>query len=376
MAYNWQQKDWPRFKYELQEIDDTLFAFAEETGRIRGMLNAMPDEMQTAAIIDTMVAEAIKTSEIEGEYLSRQDVMSSIRGNLGVDTKPALVKDKKAQGIGDLMVDVRKSYLEPLTEEKLFEWHRMLMTGSKGITTGAWRFHESPMQVISGALGNEKVHFEAPPSAQVPMEMKQFIDWFNDTAPGGKKEIKKAPIRSAIAHLYFETIHPFEDGNGRIGRAIAEKALSQTLGNPVLLSLSRIIEADKKSYYAALEQAQRSNQITAWVKYFVGAALAAQKQANELIDFTLKKTKFFDRFKKEMNERQAKAVRKMLEAGPEGFTGGMNASKYISITKTSKATATRDLQHLSEMGVLLAQGGGRSTRYFLNLDLYRAACNQ
>lgn len=369
MAYNWQQNDWPEFTYELKEVDDTLFAFAEETGRIKGMLNAMPDDMQTEAIIDTMVAEAIKTSEIEGEYLSRRDVMSSIRKNLGVDTNPVLVKDKKAQGIGELMVDMRRSYWEPLTEEKLFEWHRMLMTGSKGITTGAWRFHEEPMQVISGPLGNEKVHFEAPPSAKVPMEMKQFIDWFNDTSPGGKKEIKKAPIRSAVAHLYFETIHPFEDGNGRIGRAIAEKALSQSLGNPVLLSLSRTIEADKKSYYAALEQAQRSNGITAWVKYFVGVTLAAQKQANELIDFTLKKTKFFDRFKKEMNERQAKAIRRMLEAGPEGFTGGMNANKYISITKTSKATATRDLQHLSEIKALLLQGGGRSTHYLLNLNL-------
>ena len=368
MAYNWQQDDWPDFKYELQEVDDLLLAFAEETGRVKGMLHAMSDEMQTVAIIDTMVAEAIKTSEIEGEYLSRQDVLSSIRRNLGVDTPPALVKDKKAQGIGDLMVDVRKSYLEPLTEEKLFEWHKMLMRGSKSITTGAWRFHKEPMQVVSGALGAEKVHFEAPPSSQVPMEMKQFLDWFNDTAPGGKEEIKKAPVRSAVAHLYFETIHPFEDGNGRIGRAIAEKALSQTLGNPVLLSLSRTIEADKKSYYAALEQAQRSNGITPWVNYFVGVILAAQKGANELIDFTLKKTKFFDRFKGSLNERQAKAVIRMLEAGPEGFIGGMNASKYISITKTSKATATRDLQHLADIGTLVIQSGGRSTHYLLNLD--------
>lgn len=369
MPYNWQQNDWPEFQFELQEMGDALFTFAEENGKIRGMLNAMPDEMQTEAIINNMVAEATKTSEIEGEYLSRQDVMSSIRNSLGLDNKPAIIKDKRAQGIGDLMVEVRKSFSEPLSEEKLFEWHRMLMMGSKGITLGAWRFHHEPMQIISGALGNEKVHFQAPPSAQVPMEMKQFIDWFNDTAPGGKKEIKKAPVRAAVAHLYFETIHPFEDGNGRIGRAIAEKAFSQTLGNPVLLSLSRTIEADRKTYYSALEQAQRNNQITAWVAYFVGVALSAQKEANQLIGFTLKKTKFFDRFKKELNERQEKAILRMLEAGPEGFTGGMNASKYISITKTSKATATRDLQQLSEMQALLAQGGGRSTHYFLNLDL-------
>lgn len=369
MAYNWQQNDWPVFKFELQEIDDSLFAFAEETGRIRGMLNAMPDEIQIEAIINTMLAEAIKTSEIEGEYLSRQDVMSSIRKNLGLDANTISIKDKKAQGIGDLMVDVRRSHLEPLTEEKLFEWHRMLMRGSKGINAGAWREHEVPMQVISGALGREKVHFQAPPSAGIPMEMKRFLEWFNDTGPGGRNEIKKAPLRSAIAHLYFETIHPFEDGNGRIGRVIAEKALSQTLGSPVLLSLSRTIEADKKSYYAALEQAQQDNYITAWVKYFVEVILAAQKQANQLLDFTLKKTKYFDYFKGQLNERQTKVIKRMLEAGPDGFTGGMNAAKYISISRTSKATATRDLQHLSEIGALLRHSGGRSTHYLLNLEV-------
>jgi Fic family protein len=367
MKYNWQQSDWPEFRYDLHSVDDALFAFAEETGHINGMLKAMPDDMQMEAIINTMVAEAIKTSEIEGEYLSRKDVMSSIRNNLGVDIKAAAIKDKKAQGAGKLMVDVRNSYQEPLTKAKLFEWHEMLMADSKNISIGKWRKHSEPMQVVSGALGQEKVHFEAPPSLQVPKEMDAFIKWFNDTAPGGKKEIKKAAIRAAITHLYFETIHPFEDGNGRIGRAIAEKALSQTLERPVLLSLSRTIEADKKSYYSALEEGQRSNEITKWVEYFVNAVLAAQRQAKQLIDFTLKKTKFFDRFKDMLNERQLKVVKRMMDEGPEGFEGGMSANKYISITKASKATATRDLQHLTEIGALIQQGGGRSTRYILNL---------
>ena len=262
MIYNWQQPDWPDFKYDLRETEDILFRFAEEAGRTRGMLNAMPEDMQMEALINTMVAEAIKTSEIEGEYVSRQDVVSSIRNNLGLNTKPENIKDKKAQGVGKLMVDIRQCYEEPLTKEKLFLWHEMLMAGNKNIQIGKWRTHKEPMRIVSGALGKEKVHFEAPPSIHINKEMAVFIKWFNDTAPGGKKEIKKAPVRSAIAHLYFETIHPFEDGNGRIGRAIAEKAISQTLGRPVLLSLSRTIEADKKSYYSALGDAQKSNEIT------------------------------------------------------------------------------------------------------------------
>jgi len=195
--------------------------------------------------------------------------------------------------------------------------------------------------------------------------MSNFIDWFNTTAPGGSIEIKKAPVRAAIAHLYFETIHPFEDGNGRIGRAIAEKALSQTLGRPVLLSLSRTIKADKQSYYQALAQAQKSNDLTLWIAYFVEIIL--KSQAITLVHFILKKSKFFDRFKDVLNERQIKAVRKMLDAGPDGFEGGMSAKKYMSITHVSKATATRDLQHLSELEVLTLAGGGRSTHYMLNI---------
>lgn len=363
MIYNWQQPDWPNFRYEVTGIEDFLFEFAEETGHVSGMLKSMPDDLEVEAMINIMVTEAIKTSEIEGEYLSRQDVVSSIKRNLGLGDNTDLIKDKKAQGAAELMIDVRKTYADALTEETLFAWHKMLMRENHRIKVGSWREHTDPMQIVSGAMGKEKVHFEAPPSSRVPEEMKRFIEWFNNTAPGRTEEIRKAPIRSAIAHLYFETIHPFEDGNGRIGRAIAEKALSQTLGRPVLLSLSRVIEADKKSYYAALEQAQRGNEITAWVEYFVDAVLKAQKKAKEFVDFILKKSKFFEQFKNVINDRQLKVIRRMLDAGPEGFEGGMNANKYISITKTSKATATRDLQNLLELKIFQVQGSGKNTRY-------------
>lgn len=365
--YNWQLPDWPVFKYSLEAVEEDLYAFAEETGHISGILKALPENTQWEAIVSTMVAEAIKTSAIEGEFLSRQDVISSIRNKLGLNASADKVKDKRSQGAGELMVDVRNTFAERLTDQHLFEWHRLLMKGSKGIKAGHWRRGRAPMQVISGRLGKERVHFEAPPSAKVPAEMSRFIAWFNESGPGGSYEIKKAPVRAAIAHLYFESIHPFEDGNGRIGRAIAEKALSQTVGRPVLLSLSRTIEAGKAAYYAALERSQKNNEITPWINYFVGAIIQAQKDAGERIDFTLKKAKFLDRYKEQLDDRRLKAVMKMLDAGPEGFKGGMTAQKYMSITKVAKATATRDLREMVEGTVLLVAGGGRSTHYVLNI---------
>lgn len=368
IRYNWQQKDWPNFIYTLSEIEDDLFSFAERVGHIAGILKALPGDAQMEAVIDMMVAEAIKTSEIEGEYLSRKDVLSSVRKNLGLIKTPEQIHDKKAEGIGELMIDVRNSFKEPLTRKKLFCWHTMLLEGSSGTEVGTWRTFKEPMQVISGAIGKQKVHFEAPPSASIPKEMDQFILWFNETVPGNKNEIKKAPLRSAIAHLYFESIHPFEDGNGRIGRAIAEKALSQGIGRPVMLSLSRTIEANKKNYYRELEKAQRSNEITSWINYFVKTVLEAQIQAENQVNFTLKKVKFFDRFNYQFNHRQLIVVKRMLEEGSEGFEGGMNARKYIGITKTSKATATRDMQELVEKGAFTSSGGrGRSTSYEVNL---------
>ncbi len=223
------------------------------------------------------------------------------------------------------------------------------------------------MQVVSGPIGKQKVHFEAPPSERMTKEMKRFITWFNETGPGGAKEIKKPAVRSAIAHIYFETIHPFEDGNGRIGRAISEKALSQGVRRPILLSLSRTIEAGRNAYYDALKAAQRSNEVTPWINYFVNVILDAQINTEEQIDFTLKKTKLFDRFHDQLNERQLRVVQRMLEEGPAGFEGGMSAKKYIAITRTSKATATRDLQDMVEKGALITSGGGRNTRYQVNL---------
>lgn len=367
MMYNWQQADWPHFRYDLTAVSGGLLAFAERSGRVDGLLQGLPEGLEAEAVIDLMIAEAIKSSAIEGEVLEREDVMSSIRNHLGLNPALQPVKSRMAAGAGELMVAVRSTFSQPLEQATLFSWHGMLLGGTPGMRIGGWRQHAEPMQVVSGRIDRPLVHFEAPASADVPAEMARFMEWFNATAPDGPTPIPQALVRSAIAHLYFESIHPFEDGNGRIGRAISEKALSQGLGRPVLLSLSRTIEAKRNAYYDSLKAAQRSNEITAWLGYFVETALAAQLDAEAQITFILRKSKFFQRFQNQLTARQAKVIHKMFAAGPGGFTGGINARKYVALTQVSKATATRDLQDLVAIGALDPIGAGRNTRYDLHL---------
>lgn len=251
----------------------------------------------------------------------------------------------------------------------------MLLSSSSNphLKIASWRTHTEPMQIISERHGKRVVHYEAPPSRDIPKEMKTFIQWFNDTAPGKLHAIPFAPVRAAIAHLYFESIHPFEDGNGRIGRAIAEKALSQGFGYPIILSLSQIIESKKKAYYTALHTASRSNEITDWIYYFVTVVLNAQTEVEKQIDFILKKAAFFNTFQQVLNERQLKVIQRMMKAGTKGLEGGMSAKKYMAIANTSKATATRDLQHLFEIRAVKQIGSGRSVRYELNISIFTSS---
>ncbi|MDR7131585.1 Fic family protein [Algoriphagus sp. 4150] len=366
MSYNWEQSGWPNFTYKEGKSGRILLDFLMKSGQLSGVLIGLSEGNQTELLLEMMVVEAIKTSEIEGEFLSRTDVMSSIKKNLGIhEEQPLLVKDLRAKGIAQLMIKVRTDFVLELTEEVLFEWHKLLMEGNRYVLAGQWRASTAPMQVVSGPIGKETVHFEAPPSVRVPAEMASFISWFNKTAPGNSEAINNPLIRSAITHLYFESIHPFEDGNGRIGRALAEKALHQGLGHATLISLSGTIEAKKNEYYNALKRGQSSNEISAWLDYFADTVYHAQLSAEQLINFTLQKVKFFDRFKDVLNDRQAKAINRMLAEGPAGFEGGMTAKKYMVITKASKATATRDLQVLAELGIFLPKGGGRSVSYEL-----------
>jgi len=364
MEYHWQDKDWANFRYNREAIREIVPAFLEKSAVMEHALQGLNTAEQQEEIVRFMISEAITTSEIEGEYISRQDLMSSIKNRLGLNTTPKSVKDKRAIAVTNLLVAVRNSYEKKLTETDIKHWHSLLFENSKTIKAGKWRTGSEPMQVISGAFGKVTVHYEAPPSYRVPAEMKEYVRWYHAFKTGD--DPADALIKTAIAHLYFESIHPFEDGNGRIGRAIAEKCLSQSLGRPVLLSLSSIIEKNRKQYYAALKEASKSLEITDWVVYFANVIKQAQTEAVEIVKFSLQKAQFFNKFQDQLNERELKAIKKMFDAGIEGFEGGMTAKKYMSINQTSKATATRDLQHLSEIGALLGQGGGRNVHYEFN----------
>ena len=363
--YNWQHKQWPKLTYDIDKLREIAILFAQEFGLVNGLFLGLNKELKQETLIEILISEAIKTSEIEGEFMSRADVMSSIHNNLG--TKPTvIIKDKRASSIAKLILEVNQAKNQPLTLTKILDWHKLLMEHNPKINAGEWRKGDGPMQIVSSAYGREIVHFEAPPSASVLAEMQGFLDWYINVELPVNDQISKVLLKSAIAHLYFESIHPFEDGNGRIGRALAEFTLSEGLNVTVLLlSISKIIEQDKKQYYNQLKLAQKGLDITAWVNYFTQLILDAQKDAKELVQFTLRKAKFFDEQGEFFNERQLKAIKRVLENGNEGFEGGMTAKKYMAINKTSKATATRDLQELHQMGIFNQLGAGRSIRYEL-----------
>jgi len=249
----------------------------------------------------------------------------------------------------------------------LFAWHRMVTSGrSDLIEIGRYRTSQEPMQVVSGPIGGPKVHFEAPPSKQVPAEMKRFIAWFNRTTPKGAEPLP-AITRAGIAHLYFDSIHPFEDGNGRLGRAISEKAIAQSFGQPLLTALATTILAHQKSYYEALERANRQTDVNTWLKWFADVALEAQRRTITQVEFLIAKTKLLDRLRGHINERQQEALMRMFREGPGGFKGGLSAGNYSTITGASPATTTRHLADLTEKGALVRTGERRHARYALNL---------
>lgn len=369
MKYNWQLKDWPNFNYRLAEINDLIIDAVQEISLITGGIKDSEQQNQIDTIIGIMLSEALKSSEIEGEILDKEEVYSSVRQHFGL--KPLInVKDSRANAISQIMVDAYKSFDKPLSQKQLNSWHQVLFQHRSDIVIGNYRKHQEPMQVVSGHVGKIKIHFEAPPFNVLKHEMQEFIKWFNNTAPGKAHEIKAAPLRAAMAHLYFESIHPYEDGNGRIGRIIAEKALSQTMGYPLLICLSQEIESKKKLYYSSLEKAQSSNEITAWLQYFLTMLIAATKRTDKLLNFVLSKSRFYSKHQDDLNPRQAKVIKRMLDEGVNGFQGGINASKYMKIAKCSKATATRDLQDLQAKTIIIKlSAGGRSTSYELNLSI-------
>jgi Fic family protein len=316
--------------------------------------------------IELMTGEALKTSAIEGEILNRDSIHSSIRRHFGLDPGPRKVSPAE-RGIADMMVDLYRNPAEPLTREVLFSWHTMIMAGRTDVTAaGHYRTHDEPMQVVSGPDYKPKVHFEAPPSKSMQREMARFISWFNDTAPGSVAPLPPL-IRASIAHLYFVSIHPFEDGNGRIARGLAQKVLSQPLGQPVLIALSQVIERQKKTYYSMLERSNKDNAVDEWVDYFAAVILNAQDYTQQMVDFVIEKTQLYGKVRGELTPRQEKVLARMFREGLEGFKGGLSAENYIGITGASRATATRDLGGLTAIGALVRTGERKSARYWLNI---------
>ena len=364
MTWNWQESDWPNFRFQAERLVAREAAFLQKSGVVVGTVKHLPGDERLPLVIDLFSTEALKTSEIEGELLDRDSVQSSLRRQFGLQTDSRRVAPAE-QGIAEVLSDLYRHFVQPLDEQTLFQWHAWLMQGRRDLNNvGSYRTHAEPMQVLSGAIHQPKVHFEAPPSSQVPEEMQRFCAWFNDTTPDGKHPLP-ALTRAGIAHLYFECIHPFEDGNGRIGRAIAEKALAQGTGQPSLTALSLMIQRKRSEYYDQLEAANKTLDVNDWLNWFADTVLAAQDYTLHWLDFLLAKTKLLDRLRGQINERQEKALLRMMREGPEGFRGGLSAGNYSSITGAPAATARRDLAHLVELDALMRTGRLKGTRYWL-----------
>lgn len=261
-----------------------------------------------------------------------------------------------------LLLDVYETFDKPLTHEMLGKWHKILFDGETHLENhGEYRAHKEPVQIVSNRYGETTVYFEAPPSERVYEEMDMFIRWFNKPSPEGA-----ILGRASIAHIYFESIHPFEDGNGRIGRLLVEKVLSQGVGSPTLIAMSQVLERERKTYYRELEKCNRTLEVQPWVEYFSKAILQAQEESMEVLLFLIKKSKLLPSLEGKLNPRQEKALLRLFAEGPKRFKGGLSAENYITITRTSRASATRDLADLVEKGALLKTGERRHTRYCLN----------
>lgn len=363
MTWNWQLKRWPNFKFISEVLLPYERAFLQKAGMLYGSMKHFSGENQDEFKVMLLSDEAFQTSKIEGEFLNRDSLQSSIRKQFGLQADKRKVSPAE-HGISEMMIDLFKNYSSPLTHKQLFLWHEMLMNGRRDLQEiGSYRTHPDPMQIVSGSMGQPIVHFEAPPSNMVKKEMDNYISWFNETG----SEYSGPVVKSGIAHLYFESIHPFEDGNGRIGRALSEKVLSKYLERPTLIALSHIIENNKKVYYNSLHLNSKTIDITGWLEYFGETIFQAQDYTQRMIDFLIEKSKYYQEFDEKFNERQKKVVNRIFKEGIEGFKGGLSADNYIKITGTTASTATRDLKRMVDLGALRKTGERKGTRYYLNL---------
>lgn len=355
---------WPSMKWDKEHLAHVLAAVRHRQGRLLGRMEGLGFSLQAEAVLKTLTLDVLKSSEIEGEILSPDQVRSSIARRLGMDIGGLVPADRNVEGVVEMMLDATQHYSKAISDERLFGWHAALFpTGRSGmykITVGAWRDNShGPMQVVSGPPGRERVHFEAPGAAFLESEMSKFIEWFNS-------EINLDPVlKAGIAHLWFVTIHPFDDGNGRIARAIADMQLARADGtHQRFYSMSAQIQRERKAYYDALEATQKGTlDITTWLDWFLACLDRALSSTEETLADVMKKAHFWDKHAvTQLNDRQRLMLNKLLD----GFEGKLNTSKWAKITKTSSDTALRDINDLMDRGILVKDSsGGRSTNYLL-----------
>ncbi len=357
-------KEWPRFRWNEGVAARHLAAVRHRQGRLIGRMEALGFELRAEAVLTTLTQDVLTSSEIEGEALDQLRVRSSIARRLGMDIGALAPSDRHTDGVVEMMLDATQRYAEPLTAERLFAWHAALFpTGRSGMTrivVGRWRDDRSgPMRVVSGPVGRERVHFEAPAATRLEAEMAAFLAWFNGEAA------LDPVLRAALAHLWFVTIHPFDDGNGRIARAIADMQLARSeQSTQRFYSMSAQIRLERAAYYDILESTQKGGlDVSPWVEWFLGCLDRAIEGAGETLSGVLRKARFWEAVRGQpLNERQRKVVNRLLE----GFEGKLTSSKWAALAKSSPDTALRDITDLVRRGILVRDaGGGRSTSYSL-----------
>ena len=363
-TYIHELKEWPRFRWDEGLAARHLAPVRHRQGRQIGRMEALGFELRAEAVLATLTEDVLKSSEIEGETLNKDQVRSSIARRLGLDIGALAPADRRTEGVVEMMLDATQKYAEPLTEERLFAWHAALFpTGRSGMTRiifGAWRDDSSgPMRMVSGPIGRERVHYAAPRAARLEAEMSAFLKWFNHEA------VLDPVLKAALAHLWFVTIHPFDDGNGRIARAIADMALARSEQSAQrFYSMSAQIRLERNAYYDVLETTQKSDlDITVWLEWFLGCLDRAIEGAENTLSGVLRKARFWEAIRDQsLNERQRKVINRLLD----GLEGKLTSSRWAALTESSPDTALRDITDLVKRGILVRDaGGGRSTSYSL-----------
>lgn len=361
MLYNWQQGKWPVFTYRLSELEEGSRRFDVHLERVKAVLSAFDVTTEAGKRLEAMVAEAVGTSAIEGEVVNPQDVLSSMKNRLGQQGKNVSVRDYRASGVAALLLTVWEQFAQPLTAVMLKAWHWKLFEGYpvREIPEIIGAYRKASIFVKSADLDQASIRFEAPPSQIVSKEMTRFLKWFNASRETGMALV----IRAAIAHLYFESIHPFCDGNGRLGRALVSKIVAQHSGAFIMIPFSVGLLEQRKEYYEALHQASFTLDVTDWIRMFTGLLTASLQKYEAELRFQIRVVCLLSKTKPQLNERQLKVFDRMTREGAKGFAGGMSAGKYQKIAPTSKATATRDLAEMVKLGILVRLGEGAGVHY-------------